>query len=366
MYSCLKVKPLLVLVALMVALSIMTGCGSQTDTSTETEISVNTARAEVRDIVKGSRYSGTVRSTNEVYIMPKIPARVTAVYLKPGDVVKKGQTILALDNKDVQAAVMQAQAAKRAADVQYEAAASNYERVSKLHEAGAISAQQLESAKSGLDSARAGRDQAQAALVQAQNQLDNCTITSPIDGVVGSINLSLGETANPQSPAAIVGDPLHMEVEVMVSESEISYIKEGSEAEVLIKAARELPFKGRVENVSTVADPFTRNFAVKVALGNEEGLIKSGMFAEVTIPTISRQNVVCVPRSAVVASGARTVVYTVDDEKRAREKEVVIGIENSDYVEIVSGLSSGEEVITKGNTLVRDGTLVRIITGGER
>jgi multidrug efflux pump subunit AcrA (membrane-fusion protein) len=88
------------------------------------------------------------------------------------------------------------------------------------------------------------------------------------------------------------------------------------------------------------------------------------MFAEVVVNTINKDNAVCVPTNAIVPKGARSVVYVVDEENRAREREVEIGIENTTYVEIIKGVSVGEEVITKGSTLVAEGTLVRVITGG--
>jgi RND family efflux transporter MFP subunit len=119
-----------------------------------------------------------------------------------------------------------------------------------------------------------------------------------------------------------------------------------------------------VENISTVADPAKHTYPVKVSLGNKDGLIKSGMFAEVRISTISKRNVVCVPANAVVPMNGRTVVYIVDKDKRARQVDVTTGIENSKYIEIVKGLKSGQQIITKGNTLINEGTLVRVVGGG--
>ena len=87
------------------------------------------------------------------------------------------------------------------------------------------------------------------------------------------------------------------------------------------------------------------------------------MFAEVNIATESKEGALCVPASALVLKGNQTVIFTVDEENRARQREVELGIENSNYVEILSGVKEGEVVITKGNTLVSDGTLVRVVPG---
>ncbi|MGI5921546.1 MAG: efflux RND transporter periplasmic adaptor subunit [Syntrophomonadaceae bacterium] len=381
------------LVLILVLVVSVTGCGEKEEVEKESQISVNVAKATVQNIAETDSYSGIIRGKNEVYIMPKISARVTGIYVKPGDVVSAGQRLVTLDSTDYEAGVQQAQAAisaaqaavtaaqagKAANDIQAETARANYERTKKLYEAGAASAQQLEAAQSQYESlvtgraeaavaqAQAGVQQAQAGLAQAQTALNNCVLTSPINGVVGNINLSLGDTTNPaaQQPAVIVTETGQLEVEVLVGESDISYIKQGSAVDVVVKAASDKTFKGTVEHISTVADPTKRSYPVKVVLNNRDGLIRSGMFAEVRISTVSKNQVVCVPSTAVVPKGGREVVYIIDKDKRARQVEVTTGIRNSKYVEIVKGLKAGQQVITKGNTLVNEGTLVRVVGGGK-
>lgn len=352
------------LIVVLMAAFLISGCGQKEEVVKETEISVSTALAQERSIAKSARYAGTVRGQNEVYLMPKVPARVTGIHVNPGDRVAQGQTLITLDSSDYQATVAQAQAGVKAAGIQLENARLALERTEKLHAAGAASQQQLEQAQSGYEAAQVAVEQANAALAMASLQISYCTLTAPISGVVGSINLSLGDTANPASPAAVVSETSQLEIEVMVSESEVSFIEVGSPVDIYVRAISEDAFKGQVASVATVPDTIKRNYAVKVILDNPEGSIKSGMFAEVVVNTISKDNAVCVPTNAVVPKGSRTVVYVVDEEKRAREREVEIGIENTSYVEIVNGLSVGEQVITKGSTLVADGTLVRVITGG--
>lgn len=352
------------LIVLLVAALMISGCGKKEEVIKETEISVNTAQAQERSIAKSVRYSGIVRGQNEVYLMAKVPARVTAIYVKPGDRVAAGQALLTLDSSDYQAGAAQAQAGVKAAAIQLENARLALERAQKLFEAGAASQQQLEQAQSGYDSAQVGVEQANAALAMASIQLNNCTLTSPINGVVGAVNLSLGDTANPASPAAIISETSQLEIEVMVSESEISFIEPDSPVDIYVRAAGDKPFAGKIVSVATVPDPVKRNYAVKIGLDNPQGQIKSGMFAEVAVNTVKKDNAICVPTNAVVPKGARTVVYVVDNENRAQEREVQIGIENTHHVEIAKGLKAGEQVITKGSTLVADGTLVRVVAGG--
>lgn len=365
----------LVITCLLAALLVIGGCSKSQEVVKESEITVKTAPVQVQNLTKNVRYTGVVRGKNEVYLIPKVAARVTGLYVQPGDQVKAGQTLITLDDTDFVAGVKQAeaglamaQAGFRNNELQAQSARDDYERAQSLHAAGAYSDQQLEMARLKYESlttgsAQASVDAAEAALLAARTALNKCNITSPIDGIVGSVGLSLGDTASPSSPAAIVSDTAQLEAEVMVSESEVGYIQKGSQVDVYVNAVQEQAFTGQVESISTVADPSKHNYAVKVALPNVDRRIRSGMFAELKIGTMSKQNIVAIPVSGVIPKGGRNIVYIVDQDGRARPLEVVTGIKNDQYIEIVSGLTTGQEVIVKGNTLVSDGTLVRVVPG---
>lgn len=370
-------RHLTLVTVLMMAVLLLSGCSQSEEVVKESAITVNTAPAQIRDLAKSVLYTGTVRGQNEVYLMPKVLARVTGIHAQPGDTVRAGQTLITLDNTDFIAGVKQAeallalaQAGLQSNQIQAENARLNYERIQALHEAGAVSDQQLEASRAAYEaliagSAEASVAQAEAGLMAARNALNNCIITSPINGVVGTISLSLGDTANPSAVAAIVSNTSQLEVEVRVSETEVSYIQKGSPVDVVVRAVRDEPFLGEVKSISTVADPVKRNYPVKVSLPNTEGQIKSGMFAELTIDTMSKQGILTVPVGAVIPKGGQDIVYLVDGESRAQVAEVTTGIKNDQYIEIVSGLTAGQEVIVKGNTLVSDGTLVRVVGGGQ-
>ncbi|MDD4776018.1 MAG: efflux RND transporter periplasmic adaptor subunit, partial [Syntrophomonas sp.] len=330
----IRKKPAGLIIALMIAALALSGCSKSEEVVKETAITVNTAPAQVQDLAKSVLYTGPVRGQNEVYLMPKISARVTGIHARPGDAVKAGQRLITLDNTDFIAGIRQAeallalaQAGLQSNQVQAENARLNYERIQALHQAGAVSDQQLEASRAAYEalaagSAEASVAQAEAGLMAARNNLDKCVITAPINGVVGSINLSLGDTANPAAVAAIVSNTAQLEVEIMVSESEVSYVEKGSQVEVVIRAVQEQPFIGQVESIATVADPVKRNYAVKVSLPNSGGIIKSGMFAELTVNAMSKPEVLTVPVGAVLPKGGRDIVYVVDQDSRAQVVEV--------------------------------------------
>ncbi|MEN6392178.1 MAG: efflux RND transporter periplasmic adaptor subunit, partial [Syntrophomonas sp.] len=366
------------LIVLLSASLLVSSCSSKQQANKETEQAVSAVNVEKRDITKNVRYSGILRGSNETAIIPKVSARVTAIYVKPGDVVSAGQTLLTLDTKDYEAAlgiawagVEVAQANKRSADVSLEQARIAYERAKTLHDAGANSDQDLEKAQADYDKAAAGYydaalAQAQANLEQAQTNIGHCTLTSPISGVVGNVALSLGENSSTSTAAVVITNSDELEANVLVSESEISYVKEADQVKVLVKAVDSLPFTGKVVSISTVPDPAKKNFTVKVALPNQDSRIRSGMFAEVSVNTQSKSGVPVVPVNAVIPRSGRMLVYVVDENNRAKEIDVEIGLKNDEYVEILKGLTEGQMVITKGNTIVQNGSLVKVIAGGAK
>ncbi len=360
---------------LLMGLPLLSGCGEEKVVEQETELTVSVAKAQNQDIARSSRYVGKLRGGNEAAVHATIPGRVSAILVEPGQLVKAGQTLVSLDGSSLQVALKQAEAMvestraqMKANQLQLENARLNYERLLQLHEAGAVADSALEAAHLQYETLQSGAVQAsvasaEAAVLSLQDQLENCNLTAPINGVVGSISVSLGDTATPQLPVAIVSDLSQLQVEVLVSEADINHIQNGSQVDVFINTLGPEPYPATVVSVDPVADVMKRSFAVKVAVDDPDKAMRSGMSAEVVIATEKAEDTLCVPAEAVIARGDKTVVFTIDADNRARPKEVTTGIANSRFIQIIAGLEEGKTVITKGNTLVGDGTLVRVISG---
>ena len=366
----------LVIMSLLIGVS---GCNKEKK-SEETQdniINVETAEVKEMDIIKCTSYSGKVKGSHEEAVMPNLARRVTAVYVTEGQAVQQGQVIVSLDRSKLDTAVQQAEAALASAqaalaanEVQRQTALSNYNRVKELHDALAISDQELERAKAQYDAlstgaAEAGVAQAQAALNLAQQNLADCEVTSPMNGIVGRVDVAVGDTTSLQSPVAVINNTSDLEIEVRVSEADISTIKAGTTVKVRITAIGEEPFTGTVKSVASVADPVTRTYPVKVALpNNSESQVKSGMFAEVMLETQRRAGVIGIPMAAVLPKNGESTVYVVNTEDHAQAVIVQTGLNDGKYIEIIKGLQLGQKVITKGNTLIDETSVLNFIDGG--
>jgi len=364
----------LVIISLLIGTS---GCGEKPQEEAQNVINVETAVVKTMDITRYSSYSGKVKGNLEEEVIPKLSRRVTEVYVTEGQAVRQGQVIIRLDPSKLDVAVQQAkaalasaQAAQAANEVQRQTALSNYERIQELYNAGATSKQALETAQAQYDAlntgaAEAGIAQAQAALSLAQENLADCEITSPMDGIVGRVDVSVGDMTSLQSPVAVINKTADLEVEVKVSESDVSSVQAGTAVKVRIKAISEEPFTGTVKSVASVADPVTRTYPVKVALPNNRAAqVKSGMFAEVMLGTEHRAGVIAIPMDAVLPKSGESVVYVVNGENRAQAVVVQTGLNDGTYTEITEGLQAGQKVVTKGNTLIDETSVLNFSDGG--
>jgi RND family efflux transporter MFP subunit len=371
---------------LLFFMSIFTaGCSKKEEAEEPTyEIAVQVQEVKKGDVKKVVVYPGTLRGIEETTVYPKLSAmagglKVMAVNVKAGDRVVQGQPLAQLDSSSLQyqiqgyeAQIEGLQARKAGTEVRVADLEKNLERTRFLFDQGAVSQADLDKMETEYQAARAGLQELdaslnglQASLENARYDLANCSVPAPIGGTVGLVQVNEGDTISAQTEVAVIADNSRVEVEVNVSESEVNYLKQGQKVKVYVEAVAEAPFTGQITSVAQTAHQTLKTYPVKCELDNQKGLLKSGMFAEVHLNTVSRSGAVTVPRDAVVLKGARQVVYTVDDESVAHERDVQIGIEGEKLAEVIKGVEVGEKIVVKGHTLIDDEDKVKIVTGGK-
>jgi multidrug efflux pump subunit AcrA (membrane-fusion protein) len=262
--------------------------------------------------------------------------------------------------------------------------------------------------------AEAKLKEAETALESVRRQSNNTEIISPINGVVAARLANQDDMASPLQPILVVIDDTEMLVAAGVTENNINSVTKGMELQVLVKAAAsadgsagttgtntgdsstggsptgsnatspngsstassdaentataaepEQLFTGKVVTISPVVDEKTRMFTINISIPNPDNKLRAGMSAEVQLTTAERRGVVRVPLDAVVDKGDDQVVYIIEQsssqtQSRARERRVETGLAGQDYIEIISGLTPGETIVTKGQHFLRDGAQVNI------
>ena len=187
-------------------------------------------------------------------------------------------------------------------------------------------------------------------------------VSSTISGTILQSPVSPGDTVSTQTPVYIVGDLSSLVVETFVPERFSNSARRGLPAQVFLEALPGETFQAVVDEVSPVLDPASRTVRIRLRFsGTPDPRIRAGMFATVSLVTNTRQNVPIIPRGAVINTYGSWICFVVDDRNIAQRREVFLGLENENFLEILEGLNLGEQVVTAGQNFLTHGELVRIV-----
>jgi RND family efflux transporter MFP subunit len=214
-----------------------------------------------------------------------------------------------------------------------------------------------------LRTAHAGVTQAMAALEVAKTARADANIVAPFDGVVSARLIAEGGFTSSNAPFVTL---VSNDVEVVFNLEEANLAKIQVDMPVMLttSAYPGQKFSAKIALVNPTADSKARTFTVKVAPNVQDGKLKGGMFADVAVTAEQKSGVVVVPRDAIVAKGTKQVLYTVSNGV-ASQKDIKIGITDDKNVEIIAGVSAGDQVVVQGQATLNDGDPVRVAEAGD-
>jgi multidrug efflux pump subunit AcrA (membrane-fusion protein) len=186
-------------------------------------------------------------------------------------------------------------------------------------------------------------------------------VISTVSGTVLNVPFSIGDTVTPQSGVYVIGDLSSLLVETHVPERFVASVRQGMRAVLWFEAIPGETFNAEVFEVNPVLDPVTRTLRIRLRFLNPDQRIRAGMFATISLVTNRRVDVPVVQRMSVISTYGSWIVFVVDDNNIARRREVTLGIDNENYLEILSGVSLGEKIVSAGQNFLSDGDPVRIV-----
>lgn len=362
----------------VVAMLAVPGCGGEQGPAAETAIPVAVYAVQRGHLNTTVTVTGKVEGLREVNLVPNVAGEVTAVYVETGASVQAGQPLVQIDQSDYAARVSQAEAALQMAQagyVQAEAgylnAKANYERMQGLFAEGAVSRQQFEAAELQYRTAQAQFEkgsaaqvqQAQANLALARSALADTTITAPFAGVVGVRLIDPGQMAAPGNPVMSVLQIDKVRLRASLTENEVNAVRVGDKVQVQVAAVSGEPFAATVKSVGLASAATQGTYPVEVEIDNQDGLLKPGMIACLTLSTEQRENVLLLPQRAVLKQNGEQAVFVIKGE-RAELRVIETGLSDNNLVEVRTGLQEGELVVTAGQHYLQDGSQVQISEGG--
>ena len=311
---------------------------------------VEAAQVEVMAANREITAVGTLNSNEEVVVAAEISGRVTEISFTEGHRAKAGQVLVRLDRS-----ILEAQ--RDRAEASLTLSRANRERSDLLLKDEAISQREWEEA-----SAQWQLDEASLRLAQAQ--LDKTVLRAPFDGVLGLRSVSKGEYVQPGQPIVTLDDTDPIKLDFRVPELYSSGLQVGQTVEVRVDAAPGRSYSGLVYVIDPKVDPKGRSLLVRAKIANRDGALRPGMFAKIRLILEEKPNALMVPEQALLSKGETRFVYKVVDGA-VEEAVVTSGLRRRGLVEIISGLSPGDTVITAGHMKVRPGSPVTVIPSAE-
>lgn len=318
------------------------------------------ATVTTRDVVVTARAPVELRPMAQADVGSKTLGYLDAVFVGRGDQVKQGQLLALVRPSDLPDQLGAARGTLAQAQASVALARENSNRAAQLAPSGVVSQQELQAAAAALASAEAQSAAAEAQAAALATRLGETKITSPMDGFVTARRLDPGALVGTTTGATIVTVARIdiLKAFVSVTERDVSRVRIGQKAVVSLDALPSQKVEGTVVRVAPSLDPGTRTLDAEVRLDNREGLLRAGMFGRGAIVIDTHPNAVVVPASAVLVSGGKRWVFVLDGDV-VRRREVTVGVDEGDWLELVKGLAGGESIVTQGMDNVSDGTAVR-------
>ena len=344
-------------------------CGKETKETTNNEpaIAVQVSGISADSNAPFVTASGKIEAENSANVSTRMMGYVTKVHVKVGQKVGAGQLLVSVNNTDLQAKKAQVDASILQATAAYNNAKKDYERFTALFNQQSASQKELDDMTSRYEMAKAGLEGAKQMRNEVMAQFSYSNITAPFSGEVTNTFVKEGDMANPGMPLVSVEGVSRMQVTAMVSESDITQIKNGMPVKVLVKSINK-EVAGKVSEVSGSAKNTGGQYLVKVTLNATDKAILSGMFVNVQFPiankpkaeTTVKSDKVMVPESALVKQGQLIGIYTIANGKIAILRWIRTGKSFGNQVEVLSGLSANEQYIVSAEGKLYNGAKISV------
>ena len=361
------------LITILVAPLLLGGCSdksgpTQAEVDRKPVTGVETAVVAVKNLPDSVEAAGTIKAATIGVVSSRVMGTVTAVLVREGQRVSKGEALLTIDDSDFAQKVKGAEAGLKEASLglesarkQLELTETTYQRYSKLFESNAISRQEFDNmtlqrdrARLGLSAMEESVQRAKAGEQEAKVYKGFARVVAPFSGVVSGKKIEEGSMASPGMPLIVIEDDSSFVLEASFDGRFASLVKPGMTLSASVDNGK--AYQARVTEVVPSMDAATRTFLVKASIKGEG--LRSGLYANVSI-SVGQRPVLTVPFASIVEKGQLTGVYTVDENGVVSDSLVRTGRAYGGDVEVTTGLRPGERVITKGAEKAFDGGLIR-------
>lgn len=346
----------------LLAAFLLAACG--VDMPKVTPSSYETLIVQKSDIVFPLKFSAKMKGQNDVTIQPQVSGQLMQICVTEGQLVHEGEILFVIDSRNARLELEAAQSNLQAAQATESSALLEYEGNKNLFAKGIISRFMLDNSKNAYDRAKAASSQARAAADRARVNLSFCTITAPVTGYIGSIDITPGTQVSPGTYLTMVSGNANMYAQFSINESFLEgrvvsgdkdkTLREFPDVTFLMKSGAEYPLKGRITSVSGAVDRITGTVACKATFPNPDGVLYSGIQGTIIVP-LDVKDVMVIPQVAVVRLQDKSLVYKVNPDSTATAVTITAeAAGNGKDVIVISGLQVGDQIVTVGANNVQE------------
>jgi len=362
-------------VAVMIA-----SCGNKNDKSAQAGGApqvkeYKTLTLQQKSATLNTDFPASIQGQQNIEIRPRVEGYIDKIFVDEGAVVKAGQPLFKINAPEYEQEVRTATASIKSAQANLSSAKLAVNKVKPLVEKGIISKYDLESAQYTYESALATLAQANAALVNAKVNLGYTTVTSPVNGVVGSIPFRLGSlvSSNTTEPLTTVSSIGNVYAYFAVNEKMfLKFTEKSGSGSSIAQKIKQMPAvslllsdgstyseKGNIETVNGLINTETGSVNVRARFPNPKGIIRSGSSATVRIPN-EVKDVIIVPQSATFELQDKIFAVTVGKDGKTKNVNITV-LENTagNYYVVTSGLKPGDQIVLEGVASLKDGSEIK-------
>ena len=287
----------------------------------------------------------TTKARQAIEVVPLVAGRVMEIPVVAGQEVKKGDTILRLDDDIERANLAEARAKQQQASLAME-------RAQVLRQSNTVTTATLEQLKA-LEAATS------AEIERAERRLADRTLRASFDGRVGLTRVEVGARIDSNVVVTTLDDLSEVELEFLLPETVFGEARIGMSVEAEGAAFPGRSFSGKITSIDSRIDRVSRTFKVRASVPNPDRVLPAGMFMRLVV-VMSEKNALTVPEEAIIAEAEDTFVYLAKDQKAVR-RSVKLGQRQPGIVEITKGLAAGEKIVVRGVQRLRDGVPIRVV-----
>lgn len=350
-----------------------TSCGNKQDSNEQVSVQkYPTAVIAETDVELLTIYPATIKGQEDIEIRPRIDGFIEAIYVDEGSIVKKGQALFKINSPQAEQALTTAQATLKSAQAQVNTAKVNVNRIRPLAEKGIVGNVQLETAEDSYQTAMAGLAQAEAALKNAQATMSWTNVTSPVDGLIGSIPLRLGSLVNSANVLTTVANTGNVYAYFSLNEKELDTFLNNLEGKTQPEKIKNIPavnlvladgtayeHKGKIETITGSVNITTGAATFRAEFPNKEGRLRSGTSGKVSIPR-HVENTIVIPQKSTFAQQDKTLVFEVQGDSVVQKVISVLPTPDGKNYVVTDGLKPGSRIVTDGIATLNHGKKIAI------